>query len=133
MSTSNTDYIRTTKNPGHDDKRIFYGNPNPDSPETTTRSHNADALGLTSFNMNEYQRQFLASTAVSEAINLFKSSPQADLWLARLRALVESIITPTNTPITDLTEIFTGDLDGTEALQTAYNNLNSLVSEFRER
>ena len=133
MAQNSSASVRSTRyNDGLTGDRIYYGNPNPDSAETQNRSSAADALGFTSFNMNEYQRQFLASPAVAEAIRLFQSSPNPDIWLARLRSIVESIITPANTPLTGIGELFTGDLDGTAALNTAYSNLNNLLSQFYE-
>ena len=133
MSASNNSYRDTTKdNPVHNDDRIYSGNVNPDSQTTINRASSAEALGYTAFNMNDYQRQFLASPAVAEAIRLFQASPNPDIWLNRLRAIVEAIITPNDNFFTSIAETFTGDLNGTAVLTTAYNNLNALVSEFHQ-
>lgn len=133
MSASTNSYRTTTNdNPVHDDSRIYFGNVNPDSEETKNRASSAEALGFTAYNMNDYQRQFLASPAVAEAIRLFNSSPNPDIWLNRLRSIVEAIITPNDTFFTNIAESFTGDLNGTAVLTTAYNNLNALVAEFHQ-
>ncbi len=119
----------TTSGNGNSDTRIYYGNVN-NSKDNAASS--ANALGYVSSFLNTYQQQFLNSAAVAEAIRLFQSSPNPEPWLARLRAIVESIITPNNTFFTDIAESFTGDLDGTAALTTAFTNLNNLVAEFHQ-
>lgn len=130
MAENSTDYIRTTTaGNGDRDSRIYYGNVN-NSQDNAASS--AEALGYVSSFLNTYQQQFLNSAAVSEAIRLFQSSPNPEPWLARLRAIVESIITPNDTFFKGLAESITGDLDGTAVLTTAFNNLNALVSEFHQ-
>lgn len=130
MAENSTDSIRTTTaGNGDRDSRIYYGNVN-NSQDNAASS--AKALGYVSSFLNTYQQQFLNSAAVAEAIRLFQSSPNPEPWLARLRAIVESIITPNQTFISSIGEQFTGDLDGTAALTNAFTNLNNLVSEFHQ-
>ncbi len=131
MADNSTDYIRTTTaGNGNPDNRIYYGNSS--NSKDSNAASSANALGYVSSFLNTYQQQFLSSAAVAEAIRLFQSSPNPEPWLARLRAIVESIITPNPTFISSIGEQFTGDLDGTAALTTAFTNLNNLVSEFHQ-
>lgn len=81
------------------------------------------------------QSEFLNSAAVKRAIQLFLNCPQPEIWLTRLASIVNSIVSPHDNsfgdnPFRDLGNFFGGDKERAAALNTAYNNLNALVSEF---
>lgn len=97
----------------------------------------ASALGLNPSLLTTYQQQFVSSPAVQQAVKLFLNCPNPDIWLSRLAAIVNSIVTPHDNnfgdnPIHDFGTFLGGDKEGTAALNTAYNNLNNLLSQFYE-
>lgn len=90
-------------------------------------------LGIAS--PSDLQREFLDSAAVKQAIQLFLNCPNPDIWLSRLASIVNSIVSPHDNsfgdnPIQNIGEFFGGDKVRAAALNTAYNNLNSLLAEF---
>lgn len=90
-------------------------------------------LGIAS--PSDLQREFLDSAAVKQAIQLFLNCPNPDIWLSRLASIVNSIVSPHDNsfgdnPIRNIGEFFGGDKERAAALNTAYNNLNSLLAEF---
>lgn len=90
-------------------------------------------LGIAS--PSDLQREFLDSAAVKQAIQLFLNCPNPDIWLSRLASIVNSIVSPHDNsfgdnPIQNIGEFFGGDKERAAALNTAYNNLNSLLAEF---
>ena len=92
-------------------------------------------LGIAS--PTDLQSEFLNSAAVRSAINLFLNCPNPDIWLSRLATIVNSIVAPHDysygdNPIQNIGEFFGGDKERAAALNTAYNNLNALVSEFHQ-
>lgn len=93
------------------------------------------ALGLNASLLTSYQYQFVNSPSVKQAVDLFLSCPKPDIWLSRLAAIVNSIVTPHDNnfgdnAFHDLGTFLGGDKEGTAALNTAYNNLNILLSEY---
>ncbi len=97
----------------------------------------ATALGLNSSQLTPYQYQFVNSSAVKQAVQLFLNCPNPDIWLSRLATIVNSIVTPHDNNFGDnffhdLGTFLGGDKEGTAALNTAYNNLNNLLSQFYE-
>ena len=92
-------------------------------------------LGIAS--PTDLQREFLESAAVKQAIQLFLNCPNPDIWLSRLASIVNSIVAPHDysygdNPIQNIGEFFGGDKERAAALNTAYNNLNALISEFHQ-
>ncbi len=97
----------------------------------------ATALGFNSSQLTSYQYQFVYSPAVKQAVQLFLNCPNPDIWLSRLSTIVNSIVTPHDNnfgdnAFHDLGTFLGGDKEGTAALNTAYNNLNNLLSQFYE-
>lgn len=90
-------------------------------------------LGIAS--PTDLQREFLESAAVKQAIKLFLNCPNPDIWLSRLASIVNSIVAPHDyssgdNPIQSIGEFFGGDKERAAALNTAFNNLNSVLAEF---
>ena len=92
-------------------------------------------LGIAS--PTDLQSEFLNSAAVKSAIQLFLNCPNPDIWLSRLASIVNSIVAPHDNNYGDnvfqnIGNFFGGDKERAAALNTAYNNLNALVSEFHQ-
>lgn len=92
-------------------------------------------LGIAS--PSDLQSEFLNSAAVRSAVQLFLNCPNPDIWLSRLASIVNSIVSPHDNNFGDnifhnIGEFFGGDKERAAALNTAYNNLNALVSEFHQ-
>lgn len=90
-------------------------------------------LGIAS--PTDLQREFLESAAVKQAVQLFLNCPNPDIWLSRLASIVNSIVSPHDNsfgedPFQAIGEFFGGDKERAAALNTAYNNLNTLLSEY---
>ncbi len=95
------------------------------------------ALGLNLSLLTHYQQEFVSSPSVKQAVQLFLNCPNPQIWLSRLVTIVNSIVTPHDNnfgdnAFHDLGTFLGGDKEGTAALNTAYNNLNNLLSQFYE-
>lgn len=117
-----------------------YRDPSAESQANKDKGSSTDvfsALGLNASLLTSYQYQFVNSPSVKQAVDLFLSCPNPDIWLSRLAAIVNSIVTPHDNnfgdnAFNDLGTFLGGDKEGTAALNTAYNNLNNLLSQFYE-
>lgn len=117
-----------------------YRDPSAESEANKDKGFSSDvfsALGLNASLLTSYQYQFVNSPSVKQAVDLFLHCPNPDIWLSRLASIVNSIVTPHDNnfgdnAFHDLGTFLGGDKEGTAALNTAYNNLNNLLSQFYE-
>lgn len=108
-------------------------------PEGDIERYNNSPAGILGFQesaLTQYQLDFINSPSVNKAIQLFQNCPYPDIWLSRLASIVNSIVTPSDNKDLNVWDAmgnyFGGDKEGAAALNTAYNNLNNLISQFYE-
>ena len=94
----------------------------------------AGQLGFSPNMLSSLQQEFCNSQAFRQAFELFSNCPEPQTWLARLSALVLSIVTPKGDEHFNrwdsLEGYFQGDPERASALNTAYSNLSNLVNEY---
>lgn len=117
---------------------IRVGNPKDDArfegAQDSWNSSPAGQLGFSPNMLSSLQQQFANSNAFRQAFELFSNGPMPEIWLPRLAALVQSIVTPKGDEDFNnwdlVQDYFVGDPESASALNTAYVNLSNLVNEY---
>lgn len=126
--------IRVTNgHPADPDKQIhgYPSGPNnlDGTPKTEDYNNMISSLGLGI--LNQFQAEFVQSSAFQSAYNLFSNGPSPEMWLPRLQALV-SQLEKSQGVLTDIFNTLVGDQQSTKLLQDAYTNLSNLVAEYNQ-
>lgn len=123
----------TTGQPVDPDKQI-YGYPSgPNNLDGTPKTEDYNNM-ITSLGfgvLNQFQAEFVQSSAFQSAFTLFSKGPSPELWLPRLQSLVSSL-EKSQGVLTDIVNTFVGDNQTTKLLQDAYTNLSNLVAEYNQ-
>lgn len=84
------------------------------------------------YSTSRLRKKFMSSDAYKRAVELFKSGPESEVWLAKLQALVASLAMPGTNFWSDVGNAFTNSYANIfqEQLNNAFVSLNNLINEW---